>query len=305
MHRRTLVVSPTQQGQRLDRVLCDALPGLGRAAARRLCEAGLVTRFGRPIARGARVGAGDVLELPAEQLTASVSPEPDAALALDVVYQDAFVLVVDKPAGMPCHPLRPAERGTLASALLARYPELAAVGHGPREPGMVHRLDTGTSGLLLVARDALTFEALCALLRRGAIDKRYLALCAGTLAAPALHHAYLRARGPRVTVRPGPFDGAESITTELVSAEPIGRFTLLEVKAPFARRHQVRAHLAALGHPLAGDALYGGPAVEGLEHHGLHASALSFMHPHAGRALSVQAPLPAALRTVIARESTA
>jgi 23S rRNA pseudouridine1911/1915/1917 synthase len=305
MHRRTLVVTPSQDGQRLDRALCDALPGLGRAAARRLCEAGLVTRAGRRLPHGARLRAGDVLELPAEELTAAVRPEPDAALALDVVYADTFLLVVDKPAGMPCHPLRPAERGTLASALLARHPELAAVGHGAREPGLVHRLDTGTSGVLLVARDALTFEALCALLRRGAIDKRYLALCAGTLAAPAVHHAYLRARGARVTVRAEPFEDAEPITTELIGAQPIGRFTLLEVKAPFARRHQVRAHLAALGHPLAGDALYGGPTVEGLEHHALHASALSFMHPHQGSALSVQAPLPAALRAVIARASAA
>jgi len=301
MHSRTLLVAPAQDGLRLDRVLCAAQPGLGRAAARRLCEQGLVTRGGRRLAAGARVQAGDALEVPEAALQGSSGPQADASLPLSVVYEDAALLVVDKPAGMPCHPLQPGERGTLGSALLARYPELAGVGHGPREPGLVHRLDTETSGLLLVARDSATFEALLRRLREGAIDKRYRALCAAQLTAPAVHRAYLRARGPRVTVRSEPFEGGEPIATELLRAEPLAAFTLVEAKAPFARRHQLRAHLAALGHPLAGDALYGGPALPGLSHHFLHASELSFTHPHSGEAVHVRAELPAELRQVLAQ----
>jgi 23S rRNA-/tRNA-specific pseudouridylate synthase len=121
------------------------------------------------------------------------------------------------------------------------------------------------------------------------------------VAAPAVHDAHLRARGPRVTVRVEPFEGGLPIRTELVRAEPAGDFTLIEAKAPFARRHQLRAHLSALGHPLAGDTLYGGPALPDLERHYLHASELRFAHPHTGDPLQLRSALPQALHAVLER----
>ena len=298
MHSRELTVEEAQRGLRLDRFLCEALPGLGRAAARRLLDGGEVLLNGRRAAAAARVAAADVVTVPV-MAGANVAPVADATLPLQVVHEDRSLLIIDKPAFMPCHPLRAGEGGTLVSALLARYPELAGVGYATREPGLLHRLDTGTSGLLLVARDQATFDALRDALRAGALDKRYQALCVGALTAPAVHHGYLRARGARVTVRSEPFADAVPITTELLSAQALSAFTLVEVRARFARRHQIRAHLAALGHPLASDEDYGGAALPGLRRHFLHASALRFTHPVTGQALSVASELPEDLRAAL------
>lgn len=285
-------------GQRLDRFVCDRLPRLGRAGARRLIEAGSVQINGRRAAAGQRLQQGDVVALLG--VPASNDALPDPSVVLRVVHEDAWLVVVDKAAGMPAHPLRPGELGTLASGLLARYPELAGVGYSAREPGIVHRLDTETSGLMLAARDPTTFEALRESLERGAIDKRYLALCSGQLAAPAVHKAWLSARGARVTLRAQPFAGATQIATECISARALGSWTLVELRAAHARRHQLRAQLAALGHPIAGDVLYGGALFPGLARHFLHASALAFSHPRTGATLQLEAPLPRELEAALA-----
>jgi 23S rRNA pseudouridine1911/1915/1917 synthase len=229
-----------------------------------------------------------------------VAALPDFSLALAVCYEDACMVAVDKPAGVPSHPLRAGERGTVASALLARYPEMATVGYSAREPGIVHRLDTETSGVLLAARDAATFAALRAQLECGEMDKRYLALALGSPHVPARHEAWLSARGPSVTVRQEPFATAQPIVSELLSAEPYADHALLEVRVSLAHRHQIRAHLAALGHPIAGDRVYGGRALPGLQRQFLHASQLRLRHPLTGAELNVQAPLPHDLRALLA-----
>lgn len=291
-------VDEAASGGRLDRFLAERFPELGRAAVRRLIEAGQVLHRGRRARAGAQLQAGDALLL--RDWPQGLSPEPDAALPLVLVHEDARLLVVDKPAGMASHPLRAGEGGTLASALLARYPELAGVGYSVREPGLLHRLDRDTSGLLLIARDAECFERLRALLAGGGLDKRYEALCAGAVRAPALHRAFLSARGPTVTVREEPFAQAQPIETELLHAEPAGSgWSLVELRVHFARRHQVRAHMAALGHAIAGDAAYGGAALPGLPRHYLHASALSFEHPFSGQRLSLRAPRPPELQAAL------
>jgi 23S rRNA pseudouridine1911/1915/1917 synthase len=152
---------------------------------------------------------------------------------------------------------------------------------------------------MLAARDADAFAALRAQLERGEIDKRYLALCAGCPAAPAMHEAWLSARGRRVSVRAAPFASARRIRTELLDAQPAGDHALVSVRVHVARRHQVRAHLAALGHPIAGDSVYGGETLPGLARHFLHASELHFTHPRTAERVSVQAPLPAELQSVL------
>jgi len=292
-----MVAGDAAAGQRLDHFLCGALRLASRARARRLVEAGVVRVNGRLASAGQRLMPGDAI------VVDEVHPEvalPDPALALAVCYEDAWLVVADKPPGMPSHPLRPGERGTLASALLARYPEMNGVGYSPREPGLVHRLDTDTSGVLLAARDAETFRSLRSQLEAGEIDKRYLALCAGRPTVPAVHEAWLSARGRRVTVRSAQFREALPVRIELLGAEPCGPSqTLLEIRAPHARRHQIRAQLAALGHPIAGDALYGPNLLAGLSHHFLHASELHLSHPHTGAALHVRADLPARSRALL------
>lgn len=295
MNRAQIVAGAAASGQRLDRFLCTELPLASRAGVRQLIEAGLVRVNGRRAVAGQRLAAGDtvaVAELP------SAEAVPDADMPLVVCYEDAWIVAADKPAGVPAHPLRPGERGTLASALLARYPEMRGVGYSAREPGIVHRLDTDTSGLTLAARDAETFGLLRAQLERGEIDKRYFALCAGH-PTPGMHEAWLLARGRKVSVRMQPFEAARLIRTELLTAETFGAHCLVEVRVASARRHQIRAHLAALGHPIVADSLYGGPEAVGLARHFLHASELRLSHPRGGQPLRIVAELPPELRAAL------
>ena len=318
MHRE-LKVPEAADGQRLDRWLCDSLPGLSRASARRLIDDGEVRLNARRTRAGQRIAAGDRVSVPEQAGPNVARAEPE--LELRVCYEDAHLIAVDKPAGMPCHPLRPGERGTLAGALLARYPELAGVGYSAAEPGIVHRLDTDTSGLVLAARDPLTFTRLRAQLEGEQLDKRYLALCAGAPVAPSVQRAWLSARGPSVRVALEPFSAALPIVTELLVATSAiapalrggapsgsalalhggatrGAFSLVELRVHRARRHQIRAHLAALGHAIAGDTRYGGPALPGLTRHFLHASEVRLQHPHSGEELVLRAELAPELRAV-------
>jgi 23S rRNA pseudouridine1911/1915/1917 synthase len=285
-----------QAGQRLDRFLCDR-EQLSRAGARRLIDAGQVCVNGRRASAGQRLVVGDEVSVAQAASSDEAAGQPEPPLA--ICYEDEWLVVVDKPAGVPSHPLRPGECGTVATALVARYPEMAGVGYSPREPGIVHRLDTDTSGLILAARSAPMFVALRAQLERAEIDKRYLALCAGRPAVPSMHHAWLRARGRRVALRDHPFEDARPVSTELLRAEDHGAHCLVEARVHLAHRHQVRAHLAALGYPLAGDALYGGADLVGLHGHFLHASQLMLAHPKTGAALVVRSELPADRRAVL------
>jgi 23S rRNA pseudouridine1911/1915/1917 synthase len=302
---RELLVPAPSEGARLDVFLRDHLGGLGRAAVRRLIEDGRVLLNARRATGSERVRAGQRVLVRGE---VSAGALPDESAPLELAYEDDACVVANKPAGMASHPLAPGELGTLASALVARFPEMANLGYSPREPGIVHRLDTDTSGVVLAARSQPAFDALRAQLEAGAIDKRYFALCQGVpdgarIGVPL--HAALSARGPRVHVALDEGlarQGAQPITTTIVrviSTHAVEAFALIEVRAARARRHQVRAHLAALGHPLAGDALYGGPMLAQLSHHFLHAGVLVFEHPATHAAVRVEVPLPANLRVVL------
>ena len=291
-----IVVADSCAGERLDRYLHQRHPNLSRAALAEAIAAGAVRVNGRRATKGQLLQAGDRVQTALDAVGPGPAPDPD--LPLRVLHEDASLVVVDKSAGVPSHALRVGERGTVASALLARYPEMAAVGYRPLEPGLLHRLDTQTSGVLVAVRDAASFASLRAAQARGAVEKRYVALCSGQVQVGRFK-AYLRADQRRVRVQQEAFERAKVIETECVAAAVRGKFSLLSVRLARAGRHQVRAHLAALGHPIAADALYGGESLPGLTRHFLHASEVSLQHPATGERLTFRAELPADLQRVL------
>jgi 23S rRNA pseudouridine1911/1915/1917 synthase len=293
---RSFQVSPDQAGVRLDRFLRSVLPELSRSALLEHLGAGDVRLNGRVVAKSAVLQPGDRIEVAG--LTQETGPAADRELPLQLLYEDAYLVAVDKPAHVPSHALRAGESGTVVSALIARYPEMRGVGYRELEAGLLHRLDNETSGILLAARDAETFARLRSAHEAGGIEKRYLALVAGH-PRPQRARGYLRADRRKVRVRAAPFPEAKPVETEIVSSEPHGDLALVCVRLQLAARHQVRAHLAALGHPIAGDALYGGPPLPGLARHFLHASELRLDHPHDGTRLELGSQLPEDLRALL------
>ncbi len=310
----TLTVTDAHVGKRLDRYLVDALPELSRARARALLGEGHGRVNGRRMRKGDVVSAGDTVVIQGALPPQDFSPLPDPEVRFEVRHEDPAVLVVDKPAGVPTHPLRPDELGTLANGLVARYPETRDVGYRKREPGVLHRLDTDTSGLVVVARNAAAFDALRDSMRAGKVTKRYLALVEGRIAAegsidiPLVPHRKDPKRVEAVTehVRLRAGTKTHPALTRYRPVRPLGDFTLVEVELESAFRHQVRVHLAAIGHPLVGDTLYRGPRLPDdlgvkLERHFLHASEVVFVHPVTGAETRVTSPLPEDLAAVVGK----
>lgn len=279
-----LHILENEAGSRLDRVLCARL-GLSRAEAKRLFSGGEVRRNGRRADKGDLVVTGDRIELGSELSDPRARPDPDVSFR--IIYEDPALVVVDKVAGMPSHPLRPGELGCLANGLLARYPEMAQTGYDLRQPGLVNRLDNDTSGLVLAARDAVVFGQLRDQLEQGEMRKSYLALVERRVEAQAIELPLAPSSRHRARVEVSPL-GRPSLT-EVTRCWRHGELFLVELVSSRAYRHQVRAHLAAIGAPIVGDSLYGGG--EG-RHHYLHASSLEFVHPSTGVALRLRSELP-------------
>ena len=287
------------EGGRLDKVVA-RLFGVSRGRAIDWIAEGRVRVDGKRAPKGAPVSPGARISVdrpPPDQ------PVPQPDLPIRIVHADAFVVVADKPAGMPSHPLKPGEKGTAANALVGRFPELASVGPQLREGGLVHRLDTDTSGLLLAARTEAAYAMLRAQFTARSVEKGYLALAQGEIHAGGEIALPLAHDGPRMTAISDPeyaeAHGARPAVTRFTPVERRGGFTLLEIEIPTGVMHQIRAHLAFIGHPLAGDSLYGGPLLPGLDRHFLHASRLAFAHPDGSR-VRFESPLPPDLATVLA-----
>jgi len=276
-----LEIGEEEAGERLDVLVARRVPELSRARAKALVEAGGVRVGGRRVKKSYKVLIGDriTIESVPGPVDFHAAPDPDAALEV-LLETDAYV-IVDKPAGMPSHPLKEGETGTLANALVARYPEMRGVGYSKREPGILHRLDTDTSGVILAARDQESFEALRRRLQAGEIEKRYLARCWGIVPGPIVIDRPI-ANDPRdrrkVRVCSDPREikrlRAQAARTEVLASSLAEHGSLIEVRADSARRHQIRAHLASIGHPLLGDVLYGGPPLDPPARHLLHAVSL-------------------------------
>jgi 23S rRNA pseudouridine1911/1915/1917 synthase len=288
-----LVVGPEHAGERLDVFL--AGPVGSRAAAQRLIDAGLVLVDGERRPKRHTVVSGERVEVQ----PAPPEPEPEVPEAtFAIAYEDEHLLVIDKPAGVVVHPARGHRAGTLVQALAGRV----AGGEDPRRPGIVHRLDRDTSGLLVVARTEAAHAALKDMLRRREVTREYLALVEGRPAARTgtIEAPLGRDRRVRTRISPDTDEPREAVTHFEVEAAHEG-FTLLRVRLETGRTHQIRAHLLAIGHPVAGDPEYGRAGVLGLERQFLHAERLAFAHPSTGAAIEVRSPLPLDLSKALAR----
>jgi len=302
----TITVEPEHAGTRLDRYLAAVLGQISRSQIQRLIKGGHVLVDRRAAKPNQLLKATQSVEiLLPEAADSSVEPE---ALPLGILYQDRDIVVVDKPAGMVVHPAAGHAQGTLVNALLHHVTDLSGIG-GEKRPGIVHRLDRGTSGLMVVAKHDAAHEELARQFRDREVDKEYLALVWGEvqpgrridvpIGRDPQHRKKMSARARR----------SREAITRIVSTEPFGRaLTLARVVIHTGRTHQIRVHLSAIGHPVVGDALYGGVhrrvvgdlrGVARLERPFLHAARLAFKHPADGRRMEFVSQLPEDLQAVL------
>jgi 23S rRNA pseudouridine1911/1915/1917 synthase len=297
-------------GERVDRVV-SLLASCSRSEAATLVAAGAVSLDGVVVAAGReRVVAGQSLTVDLRELPTGSAPAPDAAVPVEVVYEDADVLVVDKPPGLVVHPGAGQAEGTLVNGLLARHPELVEVGEAHR-PGIVHRLDRDTSGLLVVALTPAAYTGLVAALGERRVERRYAALAWGVPEAPRGVIDAPIGRSPRQPTRQAVVAGGRPARTRYEVQQTFDRpadLSLLGCELETGRTHQIRVHLASIGHPVVGDREYGGVR-EALAapRMFLHAEHLAFVHPVTGAPLSFDAPLPPDLAPILAglHEATA
>jgi 23S rRNA pseudouridine1911/1915/1917 synthase len=283
--------SEDELGERLDIVLA-ARGAVTRTLAQRALRGGVVTLNGAPARPSHRLEPGDVVEgeLPEPVVSAPAAED----IPVDVRYSDDHLMVISKPAGLVTHPARGHETGTLVNALLALGGTLSQ--EGSTRPGIVHRLDKDTSGLLLVAKDDSTQEALVGAIRRREVERRYLALvrgvppaATGTIEAPVGRHPTKRRLMAVVA-------GGKPSVTHYSVLQAADERALLDVTLGTGRTHQIRVHLSHLGHPVLGDKVYGGHSERtkalGLERPFLHAWRLAFTHPGTGEPIEIEDPLP-------------
>jgi len=299
-----IVVPAAGTGVRLDRFLA-GVAGVGtRSQAKRLIDTGHVRVDGAPRKSAHLLGAGARLEieLPAP---ARLAAEPEA-LPLIVLYEDADLLAIDKPPGMVVHPAPGARRGTVVNALVHRLGALAGVGR-PDRPGIVHRLDRDTSGVLLVARTPAALEALARQFRARTIEKVYLAVVRGHLAAARGTIDRAVGRHPRERRRMSVHSRrGRAAVTRWTALERLAGATLVRLEPETGRTHQLRVHLAAAGHPIVGDRVYGARRAGGagtslaFPRQALHAAEIRFDHPSSGARTVVRAPLPPDLEELLA-----
>jgi 23S rRNA pseudouridine1911/1915/1917 synthase len=299
-------IEQEQVGQRLDQFLTTRVPGTSRTGIQQLITDGLIFVNDRRSKAGYKLRLGDEIHmLQRRPLQQPLTAQPQA-LPLDVIYEDSDLLVINKAAGMVVHPAPGHTQDTLVNALLARYPELQEVGDETR-PGIVHRLDRDTSGLMLVALNARTLATLVEQMQRHEIIKRYLALVEGVIAldqgsidAPIGRDTRHRQQ-MTITMRE-----SREARTHFRVLQRFARHTLLLLQLETGRTHQIRVHLRAIGHPVVGDPVYGsGHTVPGLhiERQFLHSHQLQFTHPTSDEVLSFESALPPDLQFVLEHES--
>jgi 23S rRNA pseudouridine1911/1915/1917 synthase len=305
MERHEFTVDPESAGHRLDLYLAGMLPQHSRSQLQRLVKDGRATLGGRAAKPNSALKAGDVVAIEIPD-AAPARPVPQD-IHLPVLYQDADLIVVDKPAGMVVHPAAGHDQDTLVNALLFHADNLSGVG-GEQRPGIVHRLDRGTSGLLVAAKNDAAHRELTRQFHDREVEKEYIALAWGDVHAgrridlpvgrDPVHREKMSTRARR----------ARTAVTRVTASRDLRGVSLLHIAIATGRTHQIRVHLSAIGHPIVGDPTYGGVrhrmpaalrAVERLERPFLHSARLSFTHPREGTRLEFTCPLPPDLQSIL------
>ena len=271
---------------------------------REACAEGAVKVNGRPAEKGRKLKGGETVEVVALAESADNMVRPDRAVSVHAVFEDDALLAFDKPAGIPVQPLSRHETGTLMNGVVARWPEVARVGDGPLMAGALHRIDAGTSGLVLVARTQHAFESMRTQFAAHAVDKTYLALVEGAVAAggtldnelvhdPTLPYCrMIDISRLRVPARTAPMRAITNFKPLALTRSGMEERTLLEVTIRTGVTHQIRAQLAAAGMHIVNDRLYGAFAVEDMVGHRLHALSTAFVHPVSGSPCRIETPWP-------------
>lgn len=330
---RTIAVPAEAAGQRLDQFLAAQLEGVSRSRVQLLMEQGAVRVDGAPEKASLKLRGGESITVTGEPQATPLQASPEN-IPLHVIYEDADLAVIDKPAGMMVHAGSgqnedARSRGTLVNALLYRFKTLSGIG-GELRPGIVHRLDKDTSGLIVVAKSDAAHEALAEMFSERRIHKTYIALVQGAVEREKGTINASVARDPvrRTRMTTHPMENARTAVShyQVVRrvASRFGKFTLVRVRIETGRTHQIRVHMASIGHPVVGDTLYGGagqltdqvasqaaqskaarrkssPERLKLGRNFLHAAELEFTHPITGKVLELKAPLPAELESFLAR----
>ncbi|WP_376786574.1 RluA family pseudouridine synthase [Comamonas jiangduensis] len=290
---RELKAGMAQHGTRLDKTLVDLVPEFSRSYLQQLLEQGAVQLNHKTATKAsAKVKLADVISIEMRPTAQSQSFKPEV-MGLDVVYEDAYLLVVNKPAGLVVHPAPGNWQGTLLNGLLAHHAGAAMV---PRA-GIVHRLDKDTSGLMVVAKDRSTMDALVALIARRDVSRRYLALAHKPWKGAELQKVDAPiGRDPRNRLRMAVVDlvqhAGKEARTDITCWDTTSAHCLVHCKLHTGRTHQIRVHMLSLGHPLVADALYGGAPAGDMQRQALHAFRLSFVHPVTAEVLELAAEPP-------------
>ena len=306
IEKRTLSVQADEAGVRLDRYLTIVLPGISRTTIQQLIEDGEVLVNGRASKSGYTLRTGDKVQVMSLNIQCKAISIMPRSLPLNIIYEDKDLLVVNKAAGMVVHPAPGHLDDTLVNALIARYPDITREDSELR-PGIIHRLDKDTSGLIIVARNAITHAALAGQMKRHEIVKRYLALVEGVVEldqggidAPIGRNQRHRQQMAITSVR------SRVARTHFRVQERFNRHTLLLLELETGRTHQIRVHLKAIGHPIVGDPVYGSGSINRgltLKRQFLHAYRLKFTHPTTGDVVNLEVPLPEDLQAILDQKS--
>jgi 23S rRNA pseudouridine1911/1915/1917 synthase len=297
-----LRVDAADAGPRLDVFIARRVPGLSRARAQALIASGHVAVNGAAARASRSVQPGDeiVVQIPPAQ---AAVPAPES-IPLTIVYQDTDVAVIDKPAGLVVHPGAGRAGGTLVNALLGAIPDLSGIG-GVARPGIVHRLDKDTSGLIVVAKNDAAHRELSAQIGSRRARREYVALVRGRVGWIERTVRLPIGRHPTHRKRMAVVESGRPAETRFSVVSRHGRYTLVECRLATGRTHQIRVHAQAIGHPIVGDPQYGHGPELGLPRQFLHAARLAFAHPRTGEAMTFVSPLPADLRDALERATAA
>ncbi len=293
------LLTATESVSRLDKFLAKQLPSLTRSYVKILIDDGMVMVNEREAKPSQKLKAGDVVHV-TEPDAAPIDVKPQE-IPLDIVYEDDHLIVINKPAGLTVHPGPGHPDSTLVNAILAHCPDLGAI-NGDIRPGIVHRLDKDTSGIIVVAKNQRAQQSLSQQFKDRSIEKMYLALATGRMKRDEGTIAAALGRDPRNRKKISALVGGRPSITAFKVLQRFKEATLIEVMPKTGRTHQIRAHMAALAHPLVGDALYGG-GTKVLQRQFLHAARLTFTHPGTGERMTFEAKLPEDLEKTLAEFS--